>query len=140
MLQAKQKNCSKKGSLMKKQCMTAICMVAFLIGVTGCSNSKESTKVETTGANVVTESAVEVTATSGAVTEKTIDAKLCNTITEGVYTSENGEMQMQVPKDWKTIENDKNILIVPNTEDLLTDNLHVQIADKDENFASYTIT
>lgn len=129
---------------MKKQCMIAVCTAGFLIGITGCSKNTENAQVKTTG--VVTEGAVEATVsvtTESAVigstlTKKIVNEGLYNTITDGIYTSENGEMQMQVPKNWKTIENDKSILIVPDTEEAIADNLHVQIADKDVNFASYT--
>lgn len=120
---------------MKKRCMIAVCIAGLLIGTTGCSNNTGNEQVETTG--TVTESAANAT-TGSALTEKAIDKELYNTITDGIYTSQNGEMQMQVPKDWKTIENNESILIVPDTEDTIADNIHVRIADKDENFASYT--
>lgn len=124
--------------------MTAIGIATLVIGVTGCS-SKENVQPEATSAvttsaaeNTTTENAAKTTEAASTATPKVIDEKMYNTITDGIYTSENGEIQMRVPEGWKTIENDENTLIIPDKEDSITDNLHVQIAEKDENFSSYT--
>lgn len=130
---------------MKKQYVTAVAIAALVIGVTGCSN-KENIQQESTSAvtastvttSAITENAVKVTEAASTATTKAVDEKMYNTITDGVYTSENGEIQMQVPKEWKIIENDENTLIIPDKGDAIADNLHVQIAEKDENFSSYT--
>lgn len=129
---------------MKKQYVTAIGIAALVIGVTGCSSKEnvqpEATSAVTAGAaeNTATENAAKTTEAASTATPKVIDEKMYNTITDGIYTSENGEIQMRVPEGWKTIENDENTLIIPDKEDSITDNLHVQIAEKDENFSSYT--
>lgn len=118
--------------------MITIFIVGLLIGAEGCQNNVGNTDIPASA--VVTENPVEtmISATTGsALIEHTVGEELYNTITDGVYTSEKGEIQIQVPKGWKTIENNKSVLIVPDIEDVITDNLHVQIADKDENFASY---
>lgn len=116
---------------MKKQWIIAICTVSLIVGMTGCNKDTKTKQTEPTAA-----------VTASVVPEKTIevDKEAYNTIKDGIYTSENGEIQIKVPKDWKTIENDGSTLIVPDTEDAILDNIHVQIASKDENFASYTQT
>ena len=134
---------------MKKQYVIAIGIAALVIGVTGCS-SKENVQPEATSAVITsavttsavtageTENAAKTTEAASMATPKTIDEKMYNTITDGIYISEHGEIQMQVPEGWKIIENDENTLIIPDKGDSITDNLHVQIAEKDENFSSYT--
>lgn len=122
---------------MKKQWRIIVCAASLLLAATGCNKAIENKNLKST----VSQSAIAATvksATEGAVDGKVIDKSVYNTVTEGIYTSSNGEMQIKIPKGWKAVENNGSTLIVPEDEESIADNIHVQVTDKDDKFASYT--